>query len=68
MTRYTCTLADGTALSVECADAYEAHDIIARYTGVQKTHGVYVLYMRMRLAADWTRREIGLAKRTGAKS
>jgi hypothetical protein len=68
MTRYTCTLADGTALSVECADASTAHDTIAQYTGIQRTHGVYVLYMRMHLAGDWTRREISLAKRMAPKS
>jgi hypothetical protein len=63
MPRYTLTLADGTSLSTAAADAQAAHDTVARYTGIPRTHGMYVMFSRMRYASSWTPRDIGRAVR-----
>ena len=67
--RYTVTLGDGTALSVVSANATTAHDDVARCMGIQPTaSGAYVMFMRMRFADEWTKREIGLAIKQSSKS
>ena len=62
-TRYTLTLGDGTAISVESKDSWEAHETVAKYIGIPQTNGFYVMFSRLRAAGEWTPREIGRAVR-----